>query len=138
MAATPRAEVNPRSSNSRYCLRAAGVIWRTSRPNMDDDDNAIDLVPATTMPLSADPPARLNRSGLILASHIYNRDRLEPPARLLFGALMTNPPFTLVPPSHMDLAAIEALLDLAFGLDRHTKTSYRLREGNCAAEGLAF
>jgi predicted N-acetyltransferase YhbS len=36
------------------------------------------------------------------------------------------------------MAAIEALLDLAFGLDRHTKTSYRLREGNRAVEGLSF
>ena len=33
---------------------------------------------------------------------------------------------------------IEALLDLAFGLSRRTKTSYRLREGNTAAKGLSM
>jgi predicted N-acetyltransferase YhbS len=37
-----------------------------------------------------------------------------------------------------DLPHIEALLDLAFGLDRHTKTSYRLREGNHPVPGLSF
>lgn len=37
-----------------------------------------------------------------------------------------------------DEAAIENLLDLSFGLARHTKTSYRLREGNRAVEGLSF
>jgi predicted N-acetyltransferase YhbS len=37
-----------------------------------------------------------------------------------------------------DEAAIEHLLDLAFGLDRRTKTSYRLREGNRAIEGLSL
>jgi predicted N-acetyltransferase YhbS len=37
-----------------------------------------------------------------------------------------------------DLPYIEALLDLAFGLDRHTKTSYRLREGNKPVPGLSF
>ncbi len=34
--------------------------------------------------------------------------------------------------------AIEHLLDLAFGLSRWTKTSYRLREGNAAIEGLSL
>lgn len=33
------------------------------------------------------------------------------------------------PPSPTDNAAIEALLDEAFGADRHTRTAYRLREG---------
>ncbi|CAN5307451.1 N-acetyltransferase [soil metagenome] len=37
-----------------------------------------------------------------------------------------------------DGPAIEHLLDLAFGLDRHAKTSYRLREGNQAIKGLSF
>lgn len=37
-----------------------------------------------------------------------------------------------------DIAAIEHLLDLSFGTDRHTKTSYRLREGNHAASGLSL
>lgn len=35
-------------------------------------------------------------------------------------------------------AAIETLLDEVFGIDRRTKTSYRLREGARAAEGLSF
>lgn len=37
-----------------------------------------------------------------------------------------------------DHAAIEHLLDLSFGSGRHSKTSYRLREGNCAVEGLSL
>lgn len=37
-----------------------------------------------------------------------------------------------------DEPAIEALLDLAFGLSRRTKTSYRLREGNTAVDGLSM
>jgi predicted N-acetyltransferase YhbS len=35
-----------------------------------------------------------------------------------------------------DEAEIETLLDLAFGVQRRTKTSYRLREGSTAAPGL--
>lgn len=37
-----------------------------------------------------------------------------------------------------DNAAIEHLLDLTFGLSRTTKTSYRLREGNTAAQGMSL
>ena len=37
-----------------------------------------------------------------------------------------------------DEPAIETLLDEAFGLSRRTKTSYRLREGNTAADGLSM
>ncbi|WP_119389440.1 GNAT family N-acetyltransferase [Taklimakanibacter lacteus] len=37
-----------------------------------------------------------------------------------------------------DHPAIEQLLDQAFGLSRWTKTSYRLREGNTAIEGLSL
>jgi predicted N-acetyltransferase YhbS len=37
-----------------------------------------------------------------------------------------------------DHDAIEHLLDLSFGSDRHTKTSYRLREGNSAVAGLSL
>ena len=37
-----------------------------------------------------------------------------------------------------DHDAIEHLLDLSFGSDRHSKTSYRLREGNCAVPGLSL
>lgn len=37
-----------------------------------------------------------------------------------------------------DRAAIERLLDAAFGLDRHEKTAQRLRDGRLPADGLAF
>ena len=37
-----------------------------------------------------------------------------------------------------DHDAIEHLLDLSFGSDRHTKTSYRLREGNAPVPGLSL
>lgn len=37
-----------------------------------------------------------------------------------------------------DQPDIEHLLDLAFGLTRYAKTSYRLREGNVAIEGLSL
>jgi predicted N-acetyltransferase YhbS len=37
-----------------------------------------------------------------------------------------------------DAVAIEQLLDLAFGLGRKTKTSYRLREGSTAIAGLSL
>jgi predicted N-acetyltransferase YhbS len=47
-------------------------------------------------------------------------------------------PFVLDAAAHADTKPIEALLDLAFGLDRQTKTSYRLREGNQAVPGLSF
>ena len=40
--------------------------------------------------------------------------------------------------SPSDHVAIEHLLDLSFGSDRHTKTSYRLREGNEAVPGLSL
>ena len=43
-----------------------------------------------------------------------------------------------VPQTDADLPIIESILDNAFGLSRRTKTSYRLREGNVAAEGLAM
>jgi predicted N-acetyltransferase YhbS len=37
-----------------------------------------------------------------------------------------------------DRAAIERLLDQAFGVDRHEKTAQRLRDGRLPANGLAF
>jgi predicted N-acetyltransferase YhbS len=37
-----------------------------------------------------------------------------------------------------DQPLIEQLLDIAFGIDRRVKTSYRLREGNVPAEGLSL
>lgn len=42
------------------------------------------------------------------------------------------------PATPADETAIEHLLDLAFGLSRRTKTSYRLREGNTASPGLSM
>ena len=36
-----------------------------------------------------------------------------------------------------DHEAVEHLLDLSFGSDRHSKTSYRLREGNAPIAGLS-
>ena len=38
------------------------------------------------------------------------------------------------PPGELE----EALLDAAFGMERRTKTSYRLREGSAPVEGLQF
>jgi predicted N-acetyltransferase YhbS len=37
-----------------------------------------------------------------------------------------------------DETQIETLLDISFGIDRRLKTSYRLREGNVAAEDLSL
>lgn len=42
---------------------------------------------------------------------------------------MTQPAFVLRPEAESDSAAIEAVLDEAFGPGRHTRTAYRLREG---------
>lgn len=44
----------------------------------------------------------------------------------------------IVEESPADLLPREALLDAAFGLDRHAKTCERLREGRLPAEGLAL
>ncbi|MEO5938245.1 MAG: N-acetyltransferase [Sphingomonas sp.] len=43
-----------------------------------------------------------------------------------------------VPIATVDPAAVEALLDRAFGRDRHTKTAYRLREGVAPIPELSF
>jgi predicted N-acetyltransferase YhbS len=40
--------------------------------------------------------------------------------------------------TNQDNPAVERLLDLTFGISRSTKTSYRLREGNSAAEGMSL
>jgi predicted N-acetyltransferase YhbS len=44
---------------------------------------------------------------------------------------------TLSPTAPSDHDAVEHLLDLAFGPERRTKTSYRLREGSSAVAGLS-
>lgn len=45
---------------------------------------------------------------------------------------------TLSDATPADQDAIESLLDLSFGLDRRTKTSYRLREGSHPIHGLSL
>jgi predicted N-acetyltransferase YhbS len=45
--------------------------------------------------------------------------------------------FTISPTLPSDHDAIEHLLDLSFGTERRTKTSYRLRDGSTAVEGLS-
>jgi predicted N-acetyltransferase YhbS len=48
------------------------------------------------------------------------------------------PTLTIAAETRFDVAARERLLDAAFGIDRHEKTSERLREGRLPADGLAF
>jgi predicted N-acetyltransferase YhbS len=45
---------------------------------------------------------------------------------------------TLAPLSDADPVAVEALLDAAFGADRHKRTAYRIREGTSAIPALSF
>ena len=63
-------------------------------------------------------------------------------ARSLPPSRPGNPAITdtlaFLPLSDIDPAAIEALLDAAFGPDRHGRTAYRLREGVDAVPGLSF
>jgi predicted N-acetyltransferase YhbS len=40
--------------------------------------------------------------------------------------------------SHADPDTVEALLDAAFGTDRHSRTAYRIREGTTAIDALSF
>lgn len=47
-----------------------------------------------------------------------------------------NPDF--VPLDTIDPLAVEALLDRAFGSDRHARTAYRIREGSTAIAELSF
>jgi len=51
---------------------------------------------------------------------------------------MTKSQLSIEPATPADQPEIETLLDQAFGLDRQTKTSYRLREGETAIDGLSF
>ncbi|HFC04380.1 MAG TPA: N-acetyltransferase [Rhizobiales bacterium] len=51
---------------------------------------------------------------------------------------MSNISFHIFPQTDADNAEVETLLDTAFGIDRRTKTSYRLREGETALPGLSF
>jgi len=47
-------------------------------------------------------------------------------------------PFAIRAERASDVAAREALLDACFGVNRHTRTCQRLRDGRAPAEGLAF
>ena len=47
-------------------------------------------------------------------------------------------PFLVEDTQPADQPAIEHLLDLSFGIDRRIKTSYRLREGSHAIDGLSL
>jgi predicted N-acetyltransferase YhbS len=51
---------------------------------------------------------------------------------------MSKPAYSIVPQPDGMAPEIETLLDEVFGLGRHTKTSYRLREGERAVAGLSF
>lgn len=44
----------------------------------------------------------------------------------------------LVPLTTVDAARVEALLDAAFGIDRHGRTAYKLRQGVAAIADLSF
>ncbi len=46
--------------------------------------------------------------------------------------------FQILPQSASDNLIVDNLLDTAFGIDRRTKTSYRLREGEKPLPGLSF
>jgi len=46
--------------------------------------------------------------------------------------------FLVEPTKDSDQPLIEQLLDIAFGIDRRVKTSYRLREGSTPADGLSL
>jgi predicted N-acetyltransferase YhbS len=53
---------------------------------------------------------------------------------------MCASPMTIrpIPLAAADPLAVEALLDAAFGPDRHTRTAYRIREGMAAIAALSF
>jgi predicted N-acetyltransferase YhbS len=45
---------------------------------------------------------------------------------------------TIIPLDNVDPALVEALLDSAFGADRHGRTAYKVREGTDWLPGLSF
>lgn len=47
-------------------------------------------------------------------------------------------PSTLIPLDQIDPARVEALLDIAFGPDRHRRTAYAIREGTECLPALSF
>jgi len=54
------------------------------------------------------------------------------------GAAIASPTATLIPLEAVEPAMIEAVLDRAFGPDRHARTAYRIREGMAWLPGLSF
>src|SRR6195952_1605133 len=52
--------------------------------------------------------------------------------------LSDTAPFAIRAERASDVAAREALLDACFGVNRHTRTCQRLRDGRAPAEGLAL
>ncbi len=51
---------------------------------------------------------------------------------------MTDATATLIPLAEVDTAMVEALLDRAFGEDRHQRTAYKVREGTDWLPALSF
>ncbi|WP_174274521.1 GNAT family N-acetyltransferase [Sphingomonas bacterium] len=49
-----------------------------------------------------------------------------------------SPPVTIAPLLEADPAAVDALLDTAFGRDRRQRTAYRIRDGMTAIPALSF
>lgn len=59
------------------------------------------------------------------------------PLSLLPVRPMSSIPFSISSQTPEDSPEVEALLDRCFGLGRRTKTTYRLREGECPVAGLS-
>ena len=51
---------------------------------------------------------------------------------------MHQPTASLIPLAAVDPAMVEAVLDRAFGPDRHARTAYRIRAGMPPLDGLSF
>jgi predicted N-acetyltransferase YhbS len=51
---------------------------------------------------------------------------------------MNTIPFAIMPETAGDAERVASLLDQCFGLARRTKTTYRLREGECPVPGLSL
>jgi predicted N-acetyltransferase YhbS len=64
--------------------------------------------------------------------------RLKRAARHVAPATGSAQVLKFVPIATVDPAAVEELLDRAFGRDRHGRTAYRLRDGVATIPGLSF
>lgn len=58
--------------------------------------------------------------------------------RIAKGKRLANPLLQLVPLASVAAPQVEALLDRAFGPDRHQRTAYRVRAGVAAAAAMSF